>query len=868
MLRARIAAVVVLVFVFFGLLDFSLHRLVVAPNFRRLEEEGVRRELGRVVDAFQGEEIRLDQVSRALASLPQMRDLVARQDGDGVVAAIGDMFLPGNRCDVAFVVDARSDVLWQALVQSNGQSLTKPDRETAAAVLARYTTFSGPGDSTRGILLVNGEALLAASRPVPGPANSIAGAIVVGRRLTDGMLVEIRQRTGSRVRIMVESSGAKASVQAREFHIIRSSDTSIEGGVLLPDVDGQPGIVVRVEIPREGAQQALTASRFAMFSIACTGVALLLLVLGLLETVVFSRIQRLAGAIEAIGKSGDLSVRLPDGGRDEIGQLGRNLNRMLAELESAEGRLRQSEERYRSLFEGASDGILVLKEQRVVECNAMAIRMFGPDREQIVGHLFQRFLPPLQPDGRNSRREWAQLTGTAVREGSRFLEWRFRRLDGSVMDAEVIISRIHSGVDELLQVMVRDLTARREADAERRQLQEQTIRSQKMESLGMLAGGIAHDFNNILASVLGTADMALQDMPADSPYRGHMEDVRKAALRASELGNQLLAYSGRSRLSTQVLDVNTVIGGVTQLLQLSVSRKVAINLQLQEGVPPVEGDVEQVKQTVINLVANASEAIGDRPGTITLRTGVVVADSAYLSQTYINEGLREGQYAFIEVTDTGCGMDAQTKARLFDPFFTTKFAGRGLGLATVLGVVRAHRGAIHVYSELGKGTAMKVLLPVSQAAVDCSADAHPTSVAGWRGSGTVLVADDEDSMRRICKLMLEKCGFTVLTADDGRDAVEKFRKYAGDICVVLLDLTMPRLSGEETYDELVKIRPDVRVILTSGYSETEACRRLGHRTIVGFVQKPFEYQVLMRKIRAATSPRRGSASTVKSSMSS
>jgi PAS domain S-box-containing protein len=777
-----------------------------------------------------------------------------RQDREGIRQAIGDALLRESRCDLAFVVDSKSEALWQGVLAPTSMSVQQPAADLSAAILARFTTFSGQGDSTRGILVVNGEPLLVAARPIAGSDHGIAGAVIVGRRVSDGMIGEIRDGTGCSVKVRTVPQGRKSAAEGASFHVVSSSEDSIAGAITLSDIDGQPAFAVSVELPREGALQALRASRFAMFSVACTGVALLLLVLGMLETVVFSRIQRLGGAIEGIGKTGDLSVRLPDGSRDEIGQLGRNLNRMLEELESTQRRLRQSEERYRSLFEGASDGILLLRDQRVVECNAMAIKMFGPDKQQIVGHLFQRFLPPLQPDGRDSRREWVSVTEGVKRGGATFLEWRFRRLEGTVMDAEVVLSRVHSGTEEFLQVIVRDLTARREGDAERRQLQEQLVRSQKMESLVMLAGGVARDFNDVLVNIAGSSESALRELPPESPCRRHLEDVRRASARASELANLMLAYSGKTRLSTRVVDINALIGEVTQLMQLSVSNKVAMNLQLAQKVPLVDIDVQQMKQCILNLVANASEAIGDRPGAITVRTGVVNADSAYLSQTYINEGLREGQYVVVEVTDTGCGMDSDTKVRLFDPFYTTKFDGRGLGLATVLGVIRAHHGTIHVYSEIGKGTTMKVLLPVADVGDD-KAEAQPTSVVGWRGSGTVLVADDEEAMRRICRLMLEKCGFTVITADDGQDAVEKFRRYSGDISVVLLDLTMPRLSGEETYEEIARIKPDVKVILTSGYIETEACRRFGQRPIAGFVQKPFEYQVLMRKLRAATSVR-------------
>jgi len=385
----------------------------------------------------------------------------------------------------------------------------------------------------------------------------------------------------------------------------------------------------------------------------------------------------------------------------------------------------------------------------------------------------------------------------------------------------------------------RDITERKKAEEERNRLEEQVRHAQKLESLGVLAGGIAHDFNNLLMAILGYTELALANLPPGSQIRPNLEEVEKAARRAADLCRQMLAYSGKGRFVIENLDLGEIVKEMSDMLAMSISKKAVLRYRLSPDLPRVEADAAQIRQVVMNLIINASEAIGDTSGVISLSTGLMDCDRAYLREVAGGDELPEGRYIFLEVTDTGTGMDKATQEKIFDPFFTTKFTGRGLGLAAVLGIVRGHRGAIKVYSETGKGSTFKVLLPAAGvAAVTGTVPKAPD--AGWKGSGTVLLADDEEMVRQVGVSMLESMGFRVLAATDGQAAVEVFREHMDEIRCVVLDLTMPRMDGEEAYREISRLHPGVPVILTSGYTEQQVTRRSTREGLAGFIQKPYK----------------------------
>jgi nitrogen-specific signal transduction histidine kinase/CheY-like chemotaxis protein len=395
---------------------------------------------------------------------------------------------------------------------------------------------------------------------------------------------------------------------------------------------------------------------------------------------------------------------------------------------------------------------------------------------------------------------------------------------------------------------VRDITEKRKAEEEKRKLEQQLQHAQKLESLGVLAGGIAHDFNNILTGILGYADLTLLDLSPVSPARDSVQQIVIAARRAADLTKQMLAYSGKGKFLVKPLQISSIVQEMSHLLEVSISKKCILKYNFSKDLPLVEGDATQLRQVIMNLIINASDSIGDHSGAISLNTGIMYCDKDYLFENYINENIPEGYYIYLEVADTGCGMSRDIQDKIFDPFFTTKFTGRGLGLAAVLGIVRSHHGCIKIYSEPGRGTNFKVLFPALKSDVK-ELETKKSEEKVWHGKGTTLVIDDEKTVRTVAKAILNKLGFTVLTADDGLQGLKAFKNNIDEIGAVLLDMTMPNMNGEDTFRELRRISPNIQVILSSGYNELEAISRFPGQGLAGFIQKPYRVDELVKVLR-------------------
>jgi two-component system, cell cycle sensor histidine kinase and response regulator CckA len=398
-------------------------------------------------------------------------------------------------------------------------------------------------------------------------------------------------------------------------------------------------------------------------------------------------------------------------------------------------------------------------------------------------------------------------------------------------------------------VLFFDVTERRAVEAERREIAERLQHAQKLESLGVLAGGIAHDFNNLLAGMMGNISLALMELPQRSPARPLLDRAEATARVASELTHQMLAYSGRGQFVIEALDLSELVEEMTRLLEVSLSSRAVLRFDIATDLPLVEVDPSQIRQVVMNLVTNASDAVEGTSGSITVRTGLVRADARYLRSHWVSDGLEAGDFVFVEVSDTGRGMNAETQARLFDPFFTTKRQGRGLGMAAVLGIVRGHSGAIRVYSEEGRGTSIKVLLPVARNAVS-SARLAPIEVSRPMQDALVLVVDDEETVRTIACQVLEHGGCRTLGAGNGLEALDLFKARGADIDLVLLDLTMPLMDGEETFRALRALRSDLPIILTSGYNKQDTTARFAGKGLAEFLQKPWTAKTLLEVVGA------------------
>jgi len=535
--------------------------------------------------------------------------------------------------------------------------------------------------------------------------------------------------------------------------------------------------------------------------------------------------------------------------------------RDVTDLLEARTALKAQEAQIRSILEVADEVAIVVtdvsgEDSRILEFSRGAEKIFGYTRREILGrpvsilHLdeeFEEMRRELDAGRSGFRGESTLVRKSGERFPALFTNHPIRDSAGKITSA--------------LSVSI-DITERKRAEEERLKLERQVLHSKKLESLGVLAGGIAHDFNNLLMAIIGHADLALDDLPTSSSARESLHEIEIAANRAAELSRQMLAYTGRGRVSVTSLDLNDTIREMESLLKVSLPRKAEIAFDLDPKISVVEGDASQLRQVIMNLVSNAGEAIGDDQGTVHITTTEKSADPAEMRRTGQAMTARgeealpgANRYISLKVTDTGCGMDPLVIEKIFDPFFSTKFTGRGLGLASVLGIVRGHQGALLVNSEPQKGTTVEVLLP-STSLRRFDAPTKPRrreSPPPWPSGARVLVVDDEESVRAVTGQMLQRLGFTVELAGDGYEAIELFKKIGDQISFVLLDMTMRRLSGEETFAELRRLREDVKVILCSGYNEQEAMSRFEGRGLAGFIQKPYKLPRLEAMLRRALS---------------
>ena len=396
---------------------------------------------------------------------------------------------------------------------------------------------------------------------------------------------------------------------------------------------------------------------------------------------------------------------------------------------------------------------------------------------------------------------------------------------------------------------------RRTAERERQLMEQQMQHVQKLESLGLLAGGIAHDFNNLLTAMLGHLNIAQVRLNPESPAVPALGNLERIIHRTADLTRQMLAYSGKGRFVVQLHDLNKVIQEMVHLLEVSISKKVALRLALAESAAPIKADAAQIQQVLMNLVTNAADAIGDRDGTIRICTALVDLDRAYLDQVFHGQELQPGTYTSLEVQDTGCGMNPETLSRIFDPFFTTKPTGHGLGLSATLGILRGHHAGLKIYSEPGRGSTFKVLFPSADAAPEArtAPEAARISLAGLR----VLLVDDEAILRESTSEALRTLGVRVTLAVDGQEAVDLVAKQPGAYDLVFMDLTMPRMDGRRAFQEIHRIRPGVPVVLTSGYNEQESIQDFIGRGLAGFLQKPYTLNALRETLQRCAKPAEG-----------
>ncbi len=499
--------------------------------------------------------------------------------------------------------------------------------------------------------------------------------------------------------------------------------------------------------------------------------------------------------------------------------------------------LRRSEARYRSLVESAVYGIYVSDtKENLVSVNPALVTMLGyQSAEELVGRNLardicadsaehSRLVQGLRATGRLQGHEaiWKRAEGGAIRV----------RLSGRLFTDE------QTGAEQV-EMIVEDIT-------ERRALEEQFRQAQKMEAVGQLAGGVAHDFNNLLTVITGYSEILLDEIPEDNPGRRHAREIRGAADRATELTRQLLAFSRKQVLQTKVLDLNTVVGSMQGMLRRLIGEDIMLVTRPGANLGRVKADPMQIEQIILNLAVNARDAM-PKGGTLMIETENVHLDASYARQ---HAGAAEGDYVMLAVSDTGCGMDAETRSHIFEPFFTTKEKGKGtgLGLAMVYGTIKQSGGYIWVYSEPGQGSSFKIYLPLVKAEAE-SAPAEPARIDENCGKETILLVEDEFSLRELVRTTLHSKGYVVLEASDGKDALNLCERYHGSIDLMLTDVVMPGMSGRELADRLKQLRPGLRVLYMSGYTDSVAVHRGVLDPKMSFIQKPFTLDALARQVR-------------------
>lgn len=607
-------------------------------------------------------------------------------------------------------------------------------------------------------------------------------------------------------------------------------------------------IAAAIAKSKRSTQEAINGTvRFIIALFLLGAVSMSAILYGAFNKMVLRPIGSVSQALSEIAQ-GRFDTRVTVNGHDEMADLGAAVNEMVSQLrettvsrnqlrnevevrKAAQEQLDQSNRRFRGLFDNSPFAVLLIDRRKtIVDANPMALELLGRSREDMVGHNCRKLICPREGGGCPALDNGEDIVAD---------ECEAYRADGTSFPIIRSVRKIDlDGELHIIETFV-DISEQKRAEERRLEFEARMQQAQKMESLGVLTGGIAHDFNNLLVAILGNADLARMDTPEDAPAYERLERVITASKQATELCKQMLAYSGHGRIEVKRINLNRVIGEMRDLLKSSATHLVSLDIDTGTNLPDIEADASQIRQVALNLVTNAAEATGDNGGTVTIRTGVDRYDAERLAAIAPGERLPGGEYVFIEVKDDGCGMDEETRRRMFDPFFTTKFIGRGLGLAATLGIIRSHRGAAEVRSELNKGTTVKVMFPSAGAAEEKKSGSR-AGESRLEGGGTILLVDDEEDVRKVGSLMLARCDFSVVTAEDGEKAVEAVSKNGQSFVCVILDMTMPKVSGIQAFAEIKKIRPDLPVLVSSGYSEEDVYLKFKDQRPDGFVAKPYE----------------------------
>ena len=513
----------------------------------------------------------------------------------------------------------------------------------------------------------------------------------------------------------------------------------------------------------------------------------------------------------------------------------------ISEQKSLETELINSEERYRILVESAPFGILVMQNAVIQYANKKLVKIFGYENlSDVIGKPGIIFLSPKVREKLLKRALNREKGG----EEPKSYESIGLKKSGEEFPMAVNMEQINYNGKPAVMGFYQDITEQKRTEKQNQFMIKQLIHTQKLESLGILAGGIAHDFNNLLVGIMGYASLISDKIDPESPIYEYISKIEKTSKLASDLTRQMLNYSGKGQFQKEVVSLKDLIEDYKNLLRSSVSKSNDLIFKLEDNLPLIEVDTTQIRQVIINLVTNASEAIDHHYGIITISLTKVFLEKDEDFITF-HAPLNPGTYLVLEVEDNGKGIESDNFEKIYDPFFTTKVTGRGLGLAVVHGIVMGHHGTIKVTSEIGKGTSFRVFLPVKEGLKIETSTPLPKLKKETK-KGTILICDDEEIVADVASKMLQELNYKIIFAKDGNESISKYIDNQNKIDLVLLDLTMPKLSGEEVFVKIREIDPQAKIILSSGYSKKEAMLKFSGMNLSGFIQKPYRFQDLVR----------------------
>jgi signal transduction histidine kinase/CheY-like chemotaxis protein len=853
---------------------FFLTRFTLLRRFADHENQQARQQVQRASTALDNEIAQLNTIAVDDASWDAAYDFVQQPKAAFLNSNFPLTVLTELRLDLVVFLNASDHVVFQKFTRQNAEFAFPPDVEKAIlqpGLLVRHSEYPDM-NRVSGILLLPDGPMMLATAPIlkssgEGPSK---GTLILGRRLSANEVHRLSLLTHLDLQVRgVNDPGLPSDFQIAHSNlsrlqpiVIQPVDSStIAGYQLIQGIDGQPAILLGVRMPRNIHAEGRRTEIYLLGSAMVVGLVFGLVTMFLLERLVLSRLIRLGKDVADIGARGDLAARVKGDGNDELSQLSDMINRMLANLERVQQERRRDEERYRAYIAHSTEGIwrcelqqplpISLSEDEQLEhlhrnlyfaeCNDALARLHGFDSGQDMRGL------PLRDLFDTNQAKNLVLVRQFLRSGYLVLEGESVEAapDGQT---RYFLNSV-SGV-VVNGFLLRVWGSQREI-TEQRRLESQLRQAQKMEAIGRLAGGVAHDFNNLLSVIHGYTEILLRRFLPGDPAHREAAQVLTATERAASLTQQLLAFGRKQVLVPRVLDLNSVVKDMDHMLRRLIREDIDLIMRTEPELWLVRADPAQMEQVIINLAVNASDAIASG-GRVTIETRNICLDETAFRQ---DPSLTPGHYVVLSVSDTGIGMDAETRARIFEPFFTTKelTKGTGLGLATVYGIVQQSGGHISVYSEPGHGSTFKIYLPRAEGKLE------PVTALGKlepppKGSGTVLLVEDDAAVRGLAREVLQEQGYTVLAAGSGAEALEAVEHHADKIDLLLTDVIMPGMAGDELVEHLRLRLPGLKVVFVSGYANESIPKIItdGH---TAFLQKPFPVEDLVRKVYEMTAGR-------------